>query len=342
MSIGESGGGLSAEAGGLLQPPPAERVTRPDAGVSAHAAAAPPAHVTPPDAGVPAHAAAAPPAPITRPDAAVPAHAADVPARIGIMAALHDEVAALVAAMGPNAHVHTVGQRDYYVGTLMGCECVLVLARIGKVAAAATAVTLIREFNAGSVIFAGLAGAVATDVRVGDVVVARHLLQHDINASPLFPRYEVPLLGRSHFDTCEVLTATLAECATRYLTESFPHEINAATRHQFGVDQPIVHVGTIASGDCFVNDMAGVAALRQALPEVLCVEMEGAAVAQICHEYSIPCAVFRTISDRADDSAGVDFSAFLTQVASFYSAGILQRFLSTYALAATPNATVHR
>ncbi|KAA0890325.1 5'-methylthioadenosine/adenosylhomocysteine nucleosidase [Pusillimonas sp. ANT_WB101] len=265
-----------------------------------------------------------------------------IPVRIGIMAALHDEVAALVAAMGPSARVYTIGQRDYYEGSLMGCECVLVLARIGKVAAAATAVTLIREFNAGCVIFAGLAGAVAAHVRVGDVVVARQLLQHDINASPLFPRYEVPLLGRSHFDACEALTATLAECATRYLAESFPHEINDATRHQFGVDQPTVHVGTIASGDCFVNDMAGVVALRQALPEVLCVEMEGAAVAQICHEYSIPCAVFRTISDRADDSAGVNFSAFLAQVASFYSAGILQRFLSTYALAAAPDAAAHR
>lgn len=279
---------------------------------------------------------------VSKPDTVVSALTAATPLRIGIMAALHDEVAALVAAMGPDARVHTVGQRDYYVGMLMGCECVLVLARIGKVAAAATAVTLIREFNAGSVIFAGLAGAVATHVRVGDVVVARHLLQHDLNASPLFPRYEVPLLGRSHFDACEALTTMLADCASRYLAEGFPHEVSAATRQNFGVDRPSVHIGTIASGDCFVNDVAGLAALRQALPEVLCVEMEGAAVAQICHEYGIPCAVFRTISDRADDSAGVDFSAFLKQVASFYSAGILRRFLSAYALTVAPGTAVSR
>lgn len=264
------------------------------------------------------------------PDARLASPVAAAPVRLGIMAALHDEVAALVAAMGPSARVYTVGQRDYYAGTLLGCECVLVLARVGKVAAAATAVTLIREFNAGSVIFTGLAGAVAGEVKVGDVVVARHLLQHDLDASPLFPRYEVPLLGRSHFGACEALTATLAHCAAEYLAEGLPQEVNAATRRQFGVGQPSVHVGTIASGDCFVNDAAGVAALRQALPEVLCVEMEGAAVAQICHEYGVPCAVFRTISDRADDSAGVDFSAFLSQVASFYSAGILRRFLSAY------------
>lgn len=284
----------------------------------------------------------APPEHMTSGVAGVPALTVAVPVRIGIMAALHDEVAALVEAMGPDARVHTVGQRDYYVGALMGCECVLVLARIGKVAAAATAVTLIREFNAGSVIFAGLAGAVAAQVRVGDVVVARHLLQHDLNASPLFPRYEVPLLGRSHFDACEALTTMLADCAAHYLAESFPHEVNAATRRQFGVDRPSVHVGTIASGDCFVNDVAGVSALRHDLPEVLCVEMEGAAVAQICHEYGIPCAVFRTISDRADDSAGVDFSAFLVQVASFYSAGILRCFLSAYAVTAAPGTALPR
>ena len=175
-----------------------------------------------------------------------PAHAASphvyaaAPARIGIMAALHDEVAALVAAMGSTARVHSVGRRDYYVGTLMGRECVLVLARVGKVAAAATAVTLIREFSAASVIFTGLAGAVAGQVRVGDVVMARHLLQHDLDASPLFPRYEVPLLGRSHFDACETLTATLAHCAAEYLAEGLPQEVSAATRRQFGVDQPSV------------------------------------------------------------------------------------------------------
>lgn len=249
---------------------------------------------------------------------------------IGILAALHDEIAALLTAMGPDVVTHRIGQRDYHVGMLSGRKCVLVLARVGKVAAAATAVTLIREFNASVVVFTGLAGAVADHVRVGDVVVAQSLLQHDLDVRPLFPRYEVPLLGRSYFDADARLAALLVQCANDYLTEDLPGQVSVAIRDGFGVSTPAVHSGTIISGDVFVSDTAAVAALRDGLPDALCVEMEGAAVAQICYEYGVPCGVLRTISDRADSTASIDFSAFLAQVASFYSAGILRRFLSSY------------
>ena len=76
-----------------------------------------------------------------------------------------------------------------------------------------------------------------------------------------------------------------------------------------------------------MNSPAQLAALQAALPDALCVEMEGAAVAQVCHEYEVPCAIVRTISDRADGTACVDFSRFLSEVASAYSAGILRRFI---------------
>ncbi len=249
---------------------------------------------------------------------------------IGILAALHDEIATLLTAMGPEAVTHRIGQRDYHVGNIAGRKCVVVLARVGKVAASATAVTLIREFNASSVIFTGLAGAVAKHVRVGDVVVAQSLLQHDLDARPLFPRYEVPLLGRSYFDADVQLAALLSSCATDYLQEDLPGQISSDIRAIFGVVNPVVHCGTIISGDSFVSSTSGMEALRTCLPDALCVEMEGAAVAQVCFEYGVPCGVIRTVSDRADCSAGIDFNAFLKQVASFYSAGILRRFLMSY------------
>src|SRR5690554_3309469 len=119
---------------------------------------------------------------------------------------MHDEIAGLVQDMGPDAVTHQIGQRDYHAGTLYGQRCVVVLARIGKVAAAATAVTLIREFHVQEIVFTGLAGAVSPDVRVGDVVVAESLLQHDMDARPLFGRYEIPLLGRSRFDAAPALS----------------------------------------------------------------------------------------------------------------------------------------
>ncbi len=256
--------------------------------------------------------------------------------RIGIMAALHGEVAGLLSTMGAGARVQRVGGRDYHIGQLLGCECVIVLARVGKVAAAATAVTLVREFGATQLLFTGLAGAVASHVRVGDVVVAQSLLQHDMDASPLFPRYEIPLLGRSRFASDVAASDRLAQCAVAYLEEDFMAHAGPELCQRFGLGQPSVHRGMIVSGDCFVNDAQGVARLRDCLPDALCVEMEGAAVAQICHEYEVPFAVVRTISDRADDTAGIDFSAFLSLVASVYSAGILHRYLESATASAQP------
>jgi adenosylhomocysteine nucleosidase len=249
------------------------------------------------------------------------------PRRLGILAAMHDELAGLLAEMGANATVRRIGLRDYHVGELYGQPCVLVLARIGKVAAAATTVTLIREFDVDRIVFTGLAGGIGAGVRVGDVVVAQSLVQHDMDARPLFARHEVPLLARAYFETDAVLNARLRECALAYLAEDLRADMDAATRADFNIDAPVVHDGLIASGDTFVHAAGMAASLTEALPDVLCVEMEGAAVAQICHEYEVPCAVLRTVSDRADGTASVDFRAFLERVASVYAVGILRRFL---------------
>ena len=92
---------------------------------------------------------------------------------------------------------------------------------------------------------------------------------------------------------------------------------------RFGTREPRVHRGLIISGDQFVASAAGVQALREALPDALAVEMEGAAIAQVCHEYGVPCAVVRTISDTADDHAPESFVSFLTEIAGTYSNAIL-------------------
>ena len=81
------------------------------------------------------------------------------------------------------------------------------------------------------------------------------------------------------------------------------------------------------SGDRFVATSAESHLLRQALPDALAVEMEGAAVAQVCHDYGVPFAAVRTISDRADDEAHTDFTRFIREVASRYSLAILSQWL---------------
>ncbi len=123
------------------------------------------------------------------------------------------------------------------------------------------------------------------------------------------------------------MTAALREAVAGYLRDDLPASVPADVQARFGVSAPRLHVGMIASGDQFIGSPAAAAELRERLPGVLAVEMEGAAVAQVCHEYGVRHAVMRTVSDRADDTAHVDFAAFLTDVASHYSSGVLQRFL---------------
>jgi adenosylhomocysteine nucleosidase len=133
----------------------------------------------------------------------------------------------------------------------------------------------------------------------------------------LFPRWEVPGSGRSHFAADADWAHLLAAAARRVLAA--PH----AALGSFGIAGPGLHRGLIVSGDRFVSSSAESQALRQALPEALAVEMEGAAVAQVCADFARPFAVLRTISDRADDQAHVDFPRFLAEVAAEYSRDIV-------------------
>jgi adenosylhomocysteine nucleosidase len=92
-----------------------------------------------------------------------------------------------------------------------------------------------------------------------------------------------------------------------------------------------VHAGLVLSGDRFVATAVESEALRRRLPDALAVEMEGAALAQVCFDFGLPFAVVRTVSDRADDSAHVDFMRFVDSVASRYTLEIVRRFLRDFA-----------
>jgi adenosylhomocysteine nucleosidase len=89
-----------------------------------------------------------------------------------------------------------------------------------------------------------------------------------------------------------------------------------------------LHRGLVLSGDRFVSTTAEARALQARLPQALAVEMEGAAIAQVCHDYGVPYAAVRTISDRADDAAHGDFVSFVEQVASRHSAAIVRALLA--------------
>lgn len=246
---------------------------------------------------------------------------------MAIVSALHEELAAVLDLM-PDEQQQRVGGRTYWRGHLYGQEVVAVLSGIGKVAAATTATALIERFGVQRIVFTGVAGGLAPGVRVGDVVVAQQFLQHDMDASPIFPRHEVPGYGRSTFEADADLTAQLAQACQQVLRE-MPVRLGSDVLQSFAMDAPRCHQGLLVSGDRFVSTTAESRALCDELPRALAVEMEGAAFAQVCHDYGVPLAVVRTISDRADDAAHVDFPRFLREVASRYSSAIIEKLLST-------------
>ena len=253
------------------------------------------------------------------------------PRPLAIVGALHEELRAL-APLVCDARTVQIAGRSFLCGAAHGRPVVLALSGIGKVAAATTATLLLHTFDAHALIFTGVAGGLGAGVNVGDVVVARQLVQHDMDVSPLFPRYVVPSSGRSHFDVDAGLADGLAEAAARCLANA-GERLGAAALAHFGirVGQLRMHRGLVVSGDRFVSSQAQSDALRAALPAALAVEMEGAAVAQVCSEFGRPFAVLRTVSDRADDAAHVDFTGFIDAVASVYTREIVGDWLQRHA-----------
>lgn len=249
--------------------------------------------------------------------------------RIAIVTAMAEELRGLLEHLTDSTCCERAG-RQFWTGNLAGKPAVVVMSRIGKVAAATTAAILLSEFKVDRIFFTGVAGGLGREVRVGDIVVASELLQHDMDASPLFPPYEVPLYGMSRFPADAALSSEVKEAAQAVLVSL--HETGAAgpggtlqREHlaALGLGQPRIHAGLIVSGDRFVSSAGQSAALLRTFPDAMAVEMEGAAVAQVCRDFGVPFAMLRTVSDRADDNAHVDFNRFIADVACRYTIAVV-------------------
>lgn len=247
------------------------------------------------------------------------------------MSALPQEQTGLINHIH-HPRVETRAQREYVSGQLWGSDCVCVLSRIGKVAAATTATTLIEHFGVTHILFTGVAGSAHPAVKVGDIVVAEQLVQHDMDSSPLFPRFEIPLTGQTHLPADPDMTNKLKRAVQDFFDTDLEQVIDADDRDSFCLSQPALHSGLIASGDQFISCSQRMQQLRLDLPQVLAVEMEGAAVAQVCREFGIPFAVMRTISDGADEDSPHDFMRFIEAVAADYAFHIVRRWCGADAL----------
>jgi adenosylhomocysteine nucleosidase len=247
--------------------------------------------------------------------------------RIGILGAMPEEINGIVALLKDKTEV-VKGMRTYYLGTINNIDVVVVFSRWGKVASATTVTHLIVEFGITQLFFTGVAGAIHPNLNIGDIVIADSLIQHDLDARPIMERFEIPLLGKtSLFPQKDLLDKTVVSICELVTDTSLINLLSQKQRDKFSLYNPKVIVGQIASGDRFFASNEDKENLLRILPEVLCVEMEGASVAQVCFEYNIPYVIIRTISDQANDNSVVNFKEFVSEVASRFGVEIIGKLI---------------
>lgn len=214
---------------------------------------------------------------------------------IGVIGAMKEEIELFHDHMQQVEESVRAGIR-FYKGSFFGQTIVLCKSGVGKVNAAVTTQILADTFGVRAVLFTGVAGAVDPELNVGDIVISTDCVQHDMDVTALgFPRGTIPYEETSCFTADERL---------RELAASVSGEIAGVQVKQ----------GRVLSGDQFIASRETVAALHRELNGA-CTEMEGAAVAQVCSMNGIPFVVIRSMSDKADGSAHVNFAEFTVQAA---------------------------
>ena len=248
---------------------------------------------------------------------------------IGILVPMEEEIGLLLQQVKIELEVK-IASRTFYKGTLSGKEVYLVKSGIGKVASSFTASLLIHKFGVKSILVTGVAGGIADTLQVGDIAIARDAVQHDMDCRPLFPQFEIPITGVAYFQSDASLTFLLEKAANQFVASEFENQVSLETMLELGIELPVVHVGRLASGDQFIGTYNQWEKLRADVIDTLFVEMEGAAVAQVCHDSGIPWCSIRTISDKANAQAHVDFNLFLHKAAKLYTAGIVKKFIELF------------
>jgi adenosylhomocysteine nucleosidase len=225
--------------------------------------------------------------------------------RLGIITALDEEIVLITADMEIE-RADTIAQRTFTVGTINEVPCVCVKAGVGKTNAALSAEILTLLYEVDAIIFSGVAGGINPELNIGDVVISKRVIHHDYGQ--VMPDMFMPFdtLG---FFADSLLIRIAIDAARRVKFDMIPQKLaKGETRY------PHVHLGVVSTGDQFISSEEK----RQWLEHVLhadCVEMEGAAVAQVCVINNIPFIIIRCLSDLANENADIDFEAFLPYAA---------------------------
>ncbi|GKT26317.1 MTA/SAH nucleosidase like protein [Aduncisulcus paluster] len=194
-----------------------------------------------------------------------------------------------------------------------------------------TATLMVKCFSAAAVIFVGIAGATGAGVRVGDVIVAKGLVQHDLDVRPFYKITELPSPHRkTHLVPTESLTDTAVRAVKTFIDEKYHSVISDKLIEDLGLADPVLREGTIATGDQFISSDDMKKKVIENVPDALCVEMEGASVAQVCVELETPYCVIRIVSDSSDGSGHADFEKFASGVASELTYGVVDIMLGEF------------
>jgi adenosylhomocysteine nucleosidase len=263
--------------------------------------------------------------PSATPHAAVEASSKQVPAGpvLAVLGAVNAEVT-LLQSMLTEVMSQEIEGLEFVSGRLGAEPVVLAWTGVGKVNAAMTTTLLLEHFHPTRVIFTGIAGGVDPNLEPGDIVIAKQTAYHDMGT--LWPQgleyggVKSRMTGEPNpvFFPADVVLLAAAEQAAKGMTFG---SVGLRT----GRRPPKVVVGTVVTGDVFVASETKSAELAQDLG-ACAVEMEGAAVAQLCYQRGIGCLIIRSISDKADRSAVMDKQLFYTMAAK-NSAGLVVKIV---------------
>ncbi|QKS72077.1 5'-methylthioadenosine/adenosylhomocysteine nucleosidase [Paenalkalicoccus suaedae] len=215
---------------------------------------------------------------------------------IGIIGAMDEEIAHFKGKLA-NQSEETIAGLTFLQGEWQGRNVVITKCGVGKVNASIATQKLIDRYHVSEILFTGVAGACNPSLNIGDMVISSVCQQHDIDASPLgFPKGTIPMFdGPSIFEADTKLVERVSSIAS-------------------GVTDTNVIVGKVVSGDQFIASRETVEELHNDFGAD-CVEMEGAAVAQVAFVHNVPFVILRSISDKANGDAPADFTSWVTESA---------------------------
>lgn len=210
---------------------------------------------------------------------------------LGIIGAMDEEVAKLKENM-EQVEVRTKASMDFYRGVIGDKEVVVVRSGIGKVNAGICAQILADDYGVDGIVNTGIAGSLRAEINIGDIVVSTDAVQHDMDAVAFgYPLGQIPRMDTLAFHADSQLVELAVQCCKKVIPE-------------IGVFQ-----GRVASGDEFIAKKERKDAILKEF-DACCCEMEGAAIAQAAYLNQIPFVIIRAISDKADDSASMDYPTF--------------------------------